>query len=240
MGPVLIISPFNYPFKLVIDVLIAAVAAGCPVVIKPSELCPATALIIQKIVASALDPRVREDLAAASHAFCENSILRHSISLAPFWSLLSSATQSSLEGRKSSRNSWRRDGAKVCHSDLADHDIHDVPTVSVIGSSKVHSSILPFLFGWHYNSHSFLHRLGPCWQSDWSGLCKDSYPDLPRTGGEMPRHCRLGIRLTVSEMNRYNKGFLIPGSSLTHHMLTHRVVYVLVDWPPDELWCTNP
>ena len=40
-GVVLIISPWNYPFQLAINPLIAAIAAGNTVVIKPSELTPA-------------------------------------------------------------------------------------------------------------------------------------------------------------------------------------------------------
>ncbi len=49
-GKVLLISPWNYPFQLALCPLIAAVAAGNQVVLKPSELTPNTAAIIQKIV----------------------------------------------------------------------------------------------------------------------------------------------------------------------------------------------
>ena len=49
-GKVLIFAPFNYPFQLAMCPLIAAVAAGNSVTLKPSELTPNTAAIISKII----------------------------------------------------------------------------------------------------------------------------------------------------------------------------------------------
>ncbi len=49
-GNVLILSPWNYPFQLAMCPLIAAVAAGNSVTLKPSENTPNTSLIIAKIV----------------------------------------------------------------------------------------------------------------------------------------------------------------------------------------------
>jgi aldehyde dehydrogenase (NAD+) len=49
-GKVLIIAPWNYPFQLALCPLIAAVAAGNQVVVKPSELTPNTSAIIAKII----------------------------------------------------------------------------------------------------------------------------------------------------------------------------------------------
>ena len=49
-GKVLIISPWNYPFQLALCPLIAAVAAGNSVVLKPSELTPNTSSIIAEII----------------------------------------------------------------------------------------------------------------------------------------------------------------------------------------------
>lgn len=51
-GVVLIIAPWNYPFQLAIAPLIAAIAAGNTVVIKPSEMTEATAKVILKLVNS--------------------------------------------------------------------------------------------------------------------------------------------------------------------------------------------
>ena len=49
-GDVLVIAPWNYPFQLALCPLIAAVAAGNRVVVKPSELTPNTSSVIAKII----------------------------------------------------------------------------------------------------------------------------------------------------------------------------------------------
>lgn len=49
-GKVLIIAPWNYPFQLAMCPLIAAIAAGNEVVLKPSEFTPNTTAIIRKII----------------------------------------------------------------------------------------------------------------------------------------------------------------------------------------------
>jgi aldehyde dehydrogenase (NAD+) len=54
-GKVLIIAPWNYPYHLALCPLIAAVAAGNQVVLKPSELTPNTARIIAKIISETFD-----------------------------------------------------------------------------------------------------------------------------------------------------------------------------------------
>jgi aldehyde dehydrogenase (NAD+) len=50
LGVVFIIAPWNYPFQLVMIPLIAAIAAGNCVVVKPSEMAPATADLIEKMI----------------------------------------------------------------------------------------------------------------------------------------------------------------------------------------------
>jgi aldehyde dehydrogenase (NAD+) len=52
-GHVLVIAPFNYPFHLAVLPVLAAVAAGNVVVLKPSEKTPATAEITRAILAEA-------------------------------------------------------------------------------------------------------------------------------------------------------------------------------------------
>jgi aldehyde dehydrogenase (NAD+) len=49
-GLVLILSPWNYPFQLCLSPLVGAIAAGNTVVVKPSELAPHTAEVIEKIL----------------------------------------------------------------------------------------------------------------------------------------------------------------------------------------------
>lgn len=49
-GNVLIIAPWNYPFQLAMSPLIAAIASGNKVTLKPSELAQNTATVIAKII----------------------------------------------------------------------------------------------------------------------------------------------------------------------------------------------
>lgn len=51
LGVVLIIGPWNYPLQLLFTPLIGALAAGNCVVLKPSEFAPATALVMERIIA---------------------------------------------------------------------------------------------------------------------------------------------------------------------------------------------
>jgi aldehyde dehydrogenase (NAD+) len=55
-GNVLIIAPWNYPFHLALSPLIAAVAAGNSVTLKPSEHTPNTSKIIEKIISETFSP----------------------------------------------------------------------------------------------------------------------------------------------------------------------------------------
>lgn len=55
-GVVFIIAPWNYPFQLLFNPLIAAIAGGNAVVLKPSELAPATAAIAEKICIEVFSP----------------------------------------------------------------------------------------------------------------------------------------------------------------------------------------
>jgi len=55
-GPSLIISPWNYPVTLSLGPLVHALAAGCPVFLKPSELTPATASLLQNLTADLFGP----------------------------------------------------------------------------------------------------------------------------------------------------------------------------------------
>ena len=56
LGVVLIIAPWNYPLQLLLIPLVGAIAGGNCAVIKPSELAPATAAIIEKIITEAFAP----------------------------------------------------------------------------------------------------------------------------------------------------------------------------------------
>lgn len=56
LGSVLIIGPYNYPFQLVIEPLIGALAAGNTAIVKPSEFTPNTAAVIEAMLNGAFEP----------------------------------------------------------------------------------------------------------------------------------------------------------------------------------------
>jgi len=49
-GTVLIIGPFNYPFQLLLEPLVGAIAAGNCAVLKPSESTPTVSALVKKII----------------------------------------------------------------------------------------------------------------------------------------------------------------------------------------------
>lgn len=56
LGVVLIVGPWNYPVYLSLSPLVAAVAAGNCVVLKPSELAPATSRLLADVLPTYVDP----------------------------------------------------------------------------------------------------------------------------------------------------------------------------------------
>ncbi|TYG69809.1 hypothetical protein ES288_D05G260800v1 [Gossypium darwinii] len=55
LGVVLVISAWNYPFLLSLDPVVGAISAGNAIVLKPSEMAPASSSLIAKLVADYLD-----------------------------------------------------------------------------------------------------------------------------------------------------------------------------------------
>jgi len=56
LGTVLVIGAFNFPVQLCLGPIIGAIAAGCTAILKPSEVSPATAMVLKKIFEESLDP----------------------------------------------------------------------------------------------------------------------------------------------------------------------------------------
>jgi coniferyl-aldehyde dehydrogenase len=71
LGVVGIIAPWNYPLQLTLAPAVAALAAGNRVMIKPSELTPKFAALLQETIAAAFDPAemivtgIEDDIAEA-------------------------------------------------------------------------------------------------------------------------------------------------------------------------------
>jgi aldehyde dehydrogenase (NAD+) len=57
LGIALIITPWNYPFKLAIAPLVGAIAAGNCAIIKPSEHAPATSALLAKLLGEIFEPQ---------------------------------------------------------------------------------------------------------------------------------------------------------------------------------------
>lgn len=53
LGSALIVSPWNYPFQLLLNPLVGAIAAGCTAILKPSPYVPTVSLAIEKMIAKA-------------------------------------------------------------------------------------------------------------------------------------------------------------------------------------------
>ncbi|MFO0691979.1 MAG: aldehyde dehydrogenase family protein [Polyangiales bacterium] len=56
LGVVLVIAPWNYPFQLAVVPMLGALAAGNAVVLKPSEVAPATSSLLARMLPRYLDP----------------------------------------------------------------------------------------------------------------------------------------------------------------------------------------
>jgi len=50
LGPVFAISPFNFPLNLVAHKVAPAIAAGCPIILKPAPQTPISALLLAEII----------------------------------------------------------------------------------------------------------------------------------------------------------------------------------------------
>jgi aldehyde dehydrogenase (NAD+) len=57
LGVVLVVAPWNYPLMLSLSPMLGALAAGNCVVLKPSELAPATSAALARLLPRYLDPR---------------------------------------------------------------------------------------------------------------------------------------------------------------------------------------
>ncbi|WP_092919076.1 aldehyde dehydrogenase family protein [Agrococcus baldri] len=57
LGATLVIAPWNYPLQLALGPLVGAIAAGNAVLLKPSEVAPATSALLARLMPAYLDPR---------------------------------------------------------------------------------------------------------------------------------------------------------------------------------------
>ena len=77
------ITPWNFPLAMITRKVAPALAAGCPVVIKPAELTPLTALTVAELAvragvpAGVLNVVTGSDAAAIGKVLCASDVVRH-------------------------------------------------------------------------------------------------------------------------------------------------------------------
>ncbi len=77
LGTILIISPWNYPFQLMIAPLVAAIAGGNTVILKPSELAPSTEAAISAMIEDTFEPEYIAIIRGAGQLLGPQLIERH-------------------------------------------------------------------------------------------------------------------------------------------------------------------
>jgi len=84
VGPAILITPWNFPSAMVTRKVGPALAAGCSVIVKPSEETPFSAIALSEIATEAGLPDgvmsivtvERNDIKDVGHSFCHNENLR--------------------------------------------------------------------------------------------------------------------------------------------------------------------
>ena len=81
VGPVLAISAFNHPFNLTAHLVAPAIAAGCPVVLKPASFTPLSSLFFRKLALSCgVSPKALQVVTpkgADTEPLVSSSVFRH-------------------------------------------------------------------------------------------------------------------------------------------------------------------
>jgi acyl-CoA reductase-like NAD-dependent aldehyde dehydrogenase len=124
VGPVLAITPFNYPLNLVSHKAAPALAAGCPLILKPAPQTPFTALALGEVIlkagwpeeALAVLPLSNEDTAWLAEKEDRIKLLSFTGSASVGWQLKSHS------GRKRVQLELGSNAALILHSDWPDVD----------------------------------------------------------------------------------------------------------------------
>src|SRR5277367_1555712 len=119
VGPILAITPFNFPLNLVAHKLAPAIAAGCPVVLKPAPQTPFTALALGEVIlkagwpeeALAVLPLANEDTAWLAEREDRLKMVSFTGSAAVGWGLKAKS------GRKRVALELGGNAAMILHSD---------------------------------------------------------------------------------------------------------------------------
>lgn len=84
VGPILGISPFNFPLNLVAHKIAPAVASGNPIILKPASKTPLTALLLAEVIADAGLPPGAVSVVPCSNALAERMVTDPRIAMLTF------------------------------------------------------------------------------------------------------------------------------------------------------------
>jgi glyceraldehyde-3-phosphate dehydrogenase (NADP+) len=84
IGPIVGISPFNFPLNLVAHKIAPAISAGNTIILKPAPKTPLTALLLAKIIADAGLPTGAVQIFPASNMLAENMVCDPRIKMLTF------------------------------------------------------------------------------------------------------------------------------------------------------------
>ena len=131
LGPILAITPFNFPLNLVAHKVAPAIAAGCTVVLKPAPQTPLTALLLAEVVEKAGLPAGAFNVLPLSNEDAERLVTDDRLKMLTFtgsvpvgWSLKQKA------GKKRVTLELGGNAAVIVHSDA---DVEDAADRCVAG-----------------------------------------------------------------------------------------------------------
>ena len=142
VGPVLAITPFNFPLMLVAHKLAPAIAAGCPVVLKPAPQTPFTALALGEVIlkagwpeeALAVLPLKNEDTAWLAEREERLKMVSFTGSAAVGWALKAKC------GKKKVALELGGNAAVILHSDWLASDMDLNQTLDAVANRVAHGA----------------------------------------------------------------------------------------------------
>lgn len=84
VGPVLCITPFNFPLNLVLHKVAPALAVGCPVLLKPAPQTPLSALLLAEIIEEVGSPNGSFNLLNCSLPLAEKMVREDRLAMVSF------------------------------------------------------------------------------------------------------------------------------------------------------------
>jgi acyl-CoA reductase-like NAD-dependent aldehyde dehydrogenase len=142
VGPVLAITPFNFPLMLVAHKLAPAIAAGCPVVLKPAPQTPFTALALGEVIlkagwpeeALAVLPLANEDTAWLAEREDRLKMVSFTGSASVGWALKAKS------GRKRVTLELGGNAALIVHSDWRVQDLEQAQALDEVAARVAHGA----------------------------------------------------------------------------------------------------